>query len=128
MSSPLRILCEVTERRDRVSPCRSAYFTSPWRFLTLNLRRHRREAASIFPEACWHLTMWGSRPFRFIIIPNTKRRPNNAKTDQLPISEVITGLPRPCHHTAQPVCWRAMSRRKYLIPGTRVLERNHGVV
>ena len=30
-----------------------------------------------------------------MIIPNTKRHPNNTKTDQLPISEVITGLPRP---------------------------------
>ena len=34
-----------------------------------------------------------------MIIPNTKRHPNNTKTDQLPISEVITGLPRPYHHT-----------------------------
>ena len=36
---------------------------------------------------------------RFMIIPNTKRHPNNTKTDQLPISEVITGLPRPYHNT-----------------------------
>ena len=34
-----------------------------------------------------------------MIIPNTKRHPNNTKTDQLPISEVITGLPRPYHNT-----------------------------
>ena len=33
-----------------------------------------------------------------MIIPNTKGHPNNTKTDQLPISEVITGLPRPYHH------------------------------
>ena len=33
----------------------------------------------------------------FMIIQNTKRHPNNTKTDQLPISEVITGLPRPYH-------------------------------
>ena len=33
-----------------------------------------------------------------MIIPNTKRHPNNTKTDQLPISEVITGLPRPYHN------------------------------
>ena len=32
-------------------------------------------------------------------IPNTKRQPNNAKTDQFPIFEVITGLPRPYLHT-----------------------------
>ena len=34
----------------------------------------------------------------FMIIPNTKRHTSNMKTDQLPISEVITGLPRPYHH------------------------------
>ena len=32
-----------------------------------------------------------------MIISNTKRHPNNTKTDQLPISEVITGLPRSYH-------------------------------
>ena len=42
--------------------------------------------------------MWGSRPCLFMIISNTKRHPNNTKTDQLPISEVITGLPRPYHN------------------------------
>ena len=41
----------------------------------------------------------GSRPSRFMIIPNTKRHPNNTKTEQLPISEAITGLPRPYHNT-----------------------------
>ena len=40
--------CKVTGRRHRVSPCRSAYFASPWRSLTLNLRRRRREAALLF--------------------------------------------------------------------------------
>ena len=39
----------------------------------------------------------GLSPVSFMIIPNTKRHPNNMKTDQLPISEVITGLPRPYH-------------------------------
>ena len=34
-----------------------------------------------------------------MMIRNTKRHPNNTKTDQLPISEVITGLPWPYHHT-----------------------------
>ena len=33
-----------------------------------------------------------------MIISNIKRHPNNTKTDQLPISEVITGLPRPYHN------------------------------
>ena len=40
----------------------------------------------------------GSRPFLFMITPNTKRHPNSTKMDQLPISEVITGLPRPYHN------------------------------
>ena len=31
--------------------------------------------------------------------PEYKRHPNYTKTDQLPISEVITGLSRPYHHT-----------------------------
>ena len=34
--------------------------------------------------------------------PEYKRHPNYTKTDQLPISEVITGLPRPYHHTMLP--------------------------
>ena len=38
---------------------------------------------------------WGSRPFHFMIIPNTKRHPNNKEMDQLPMFGVITGLPRP---------------------------------
>ena len=39
----------------------------------------------------------GLSPSLFMIVPNTKRHPNNTKTDQLPISEAITGLPRPYH-------------------------------
>ena len=31
--------------------------------------------------------------------PEYKRHPNYTKTDQLPISEVITGLPRPYYHS-----------------------------
>ena len=46
--------------------------------------------------------MWGSRPSHFMIIPNTKRHPNNTKTDQLPISEVTTGLPGSYHNNARP--------------------------
>ena len=38
---------------------------------------------------------WGSRSSHFMIIPHTKRHPNNTKTDHLPIFWVITGLPRP---------------------------------
>ena len=43
-------------------------------------------------------------PSRFMIIPNTKRHPKNTKTDQLPTSEVITGLPRPYHNTMIRLC------------------------
>ena len=96
---PTTPYCNVTGRRHRVSPCRSAYFASPCWLLTLDLRRRSGEAASLFPESWWHLTMRGSRPSRFMIIPNTKRHPNNTKTDQLPIFEVITGLPRPYLNT-----------------------------
>ena len=45
----------------------------------------------------------GSRPSRFMIIPNTTRHPNNTKTDLLPISEVITGLPRPYNNNTYSV-------------------------
>ena len=41
----------------------------------------------------------GSRPSHFLIIPNTKRHPNNTKTDQLPMFGVMTGLPRPYLNT-----------------------------
>ena len=92
---------KVTGRRHRVSPCRSAYFASPWWLLTLDRWRRSREAALLFPESWLHLTMRGSNPSLFMIIPNSKRHPNNTKTDQLPISEVITGLPRP-YHNAMP--------------------------
>ena len=56
-------------RRHRVSPCRSAYYASPWWLLTLSLRRRTREAALLFPESWWrlrrgaltHLISWLSR-------------------------------------------------------------------
>ena len=92
--------CKVTGRRHRVSPCRSAYFASPWWLLNLDRRRRSRESAVLFPESWWHPTMRGSRASLFMIVPNTKRHPNNTKTDQLPISEVITGLPRPYHNNS----------------------------
>ena len=37
--------------------------------------------------------------FFFYDNPEYKRHPTYTKTDQLPISEVITGPPRPYHHT-----------------------------
>ena len=85
--SPKSIVrCKVTGRKHRVSPCRSAYFASPWWLLTLDLRRRSRETALLFPESWWHLMMRGSRPSLFMIIPNTKRHLNNTKTDQLVIT------------------------------------------
>ena len=47
-TNALHKYCKVTWWRHGVSPCRSAYFASPWRSLTLNLRRRRREAALLF--------------------------------------------------------------------------------
>ena len=43
--------CEVTARRHRVSPCRSAYYASPWWLLSLSLRRRRREAALFYSQS-----------------------------------------------------------------------------
>ena len=40
-------------------------------------------------------------PVSFYDDPEYKRHPNNTKTDQLLISEVISGLPRPYHHTVR---------------------------
>ena len=91
--------CKVTGRRHRVSPCRFPYFASPWWLLTLDHRRRSREATFIFiPRVVMASDDAGLRPSLFMIIPNTKRNPNNTKTDQLSISEVITGLPRPYHN------------------------------
>ena len=41
-------LFKVTGRGYRVSPCRPAYFASPWWLLTLDLRRRSRETALLF--------------------------------------------------------------------------------
>ena len=88
----------MTGRRHRVSRCRPAYFASLSLFLTLAVRRRSREAAILFSESWWRLTMRGCRPSLSMIIPNTKRQPNTTKADQLYISEVITALPRPYHN------------------------------
>ena len=40
----------------------------------------------------------GLSPVPFYDNPENKRHPNNTKTDQLPIFEVITGLSRPYHN------------------------------
>ena len=42
----------------------------------------------------------GLSPVPFYDNPEYKRHPNYTKTDQLPISDVITGLPRPYHHNS----------------------------
>ena len=48
---PNDAICEMTGRGNGVSPCRSAYFASLWRLLTLNLRRRTREASLLLPES-----------------------------------------------------------------------------
>ena len=64
----------------------------------------------------------GSRPFLFMITPNTKRHPNSTKTDQLPISEVITGLPlgRTITTTSYELSWKVKvmikKKKKVTIP------------
>ena len=59
--------------------------------------------------------MWGSRLSHIMNIPNTKRHPNNTKTDQLPIFWVITGLPRPYHNT-----YPGLGNRSIFYPGSSV--------
>ena len=100
--------CKVTGRRHRVSPCRFAYFASPWWLLNLDLADvvEKQLYYSQSRDGIWRC---GSRPSIFMIIPNTKRHPNNTKTDQLPIYEVITGLPRPYHNT-RPPWWVAYAK------------------
>ena len=52
--------------------------------------------------------------------PEYKRHPNYTKTDQLPISEVITGLPRPYHHT---LCLRPVTLQYGVVGRTWVVGR-----
>ena len=47
--------------------------------------RRRKEAASLFPSVVMASEGRGSRRFHLMIVPNTKRHPNDANTDQLPI-------------------------------------------
>ena len=47
--------------------------------------RSRREAAVLFPQVVMTSDWEGSRPAHLMIIPNTKRYPDNSKMDQLPI-------------------------------------------
>ena len=101
----------VTGRRHRVSPSRSAYYASPWRLLTLSLRSSR-EAALFLLESWWHLTVWGFRRSHFMILPNTNRHPNKTKTEQFPVYEVITDLPRP-YHTTGAQLQEITAHRKY---------------
>ena len=56
----------------------------------------------------------GLSPVPFYENPEYKRHPINTKTDQLPISEVITGLPRP-YHNRMLLKWLGTS---CLTPGT----------
>ena len=63
----------------------------------------------------------GLSPVPFYDNPEYKRHPNYTKTDQLPISEVITGLPRPYHNTALivPFHWMLL----YLLITLKILTR-----
>ena len=94
-------VCKVTGRRHRASPCRSACFASPWWLLTLSLvdAVEKQLYYSQSRDGIWRC---GSRPSLFYDNPEYKRHSNYTKTDQLPISEAITGLPRPYHHTSPP--------------------------
>ena len=56
------------------------------------------EAAVFFPQVVMTSEQEGSRSSHPMIVPNTKRNPNNTKTDQWPILGVFTGLPRPYHN------------------------------
>ena len=58
----------------------------------------QERSSVIIPRAVMASGDVGSRPSRFMIIPNTKRQFNMTKTDQFPSSEVITGVPRPYHN------------------------------
>ena len=84
----------------------------PWQVCLLNTSLvlltfatlRRREAALLFLRVVMTSDWKGSRPSHLMIIPNTKRHPNNSKTDQLPTTyfEVTTGLQRPYHNTLLP--------------------------
>ena len=113
--------CEVTRWRHRVSPGRSAHFASPWCY-SISKLRSRREAALLFPQVVMTSEQEGSRSSHPMIIPNTKRHPNNTKTDQLPIFGVITGLPRPYHNTTPP--WWAAYADMWEIRRNPVSTRN----
>ena len=64
-------------------------------------RRRSRDTALYYSQSRDGIWRCGSRPSLFYDNPEYKRHPNYTKTDQLLISEVITGLPRPYHHNSQ---------------------------
>ena len=98
-SSVQACCCNETGLRHRVSPCRSAYFASPWWLLTLISQTSKRNSF-INPRVVMTSDDAVLARLFFYDNPEYKRHPNYTKTDQLPISEVITGLSRPYHHTA----------------------------
>ena len=84
--------------RDSVSPCRSSYQGSP---SCHSLSRapgvgEKQMYYSQCRDDIWRCG--GSRPSHFMIIPNTKRHPNNGKTDESSIFRAITGRPRLYHN------------------------------
>ena len=72
----------------------------------------------------------GCRPSHFMCIPNTKRHPNNTKTDQLPIFGVNIGIPRPYLNTLLlgATSWiqrqQALCLRAFVLWRSRVGKRN----
>ena len=72
---------------------------------------------------------WGSRPPHFMIIPNKKYRPNNTKTDKLPILGVINRLPTLYLNTCPPGCAAYAEYEKLgelLVPLTKTMSRRCG--
>ena len=81
-------------------PCRLCLLTKSLVLLTFTKLRSKREAGLLFSRVVITSKGKGSRSYHLIIIRNTKRHPNNTKTDQLPIFDVISGLLRPYHNTS----------------------------
>ena len=65
-----------------------------------NFLEHQKQERSSFiiPTVVTASDGADSRPSHLMIIPNTKRHPNNTKMDQLPIFGVVTDRPRSYHN------------------------------
>ena len=63
---------EATGRRHRVSPCRSAYYASPWRLLTLRLQKTEERSSIIIPRVVMASDDVGLAPVSFHDYPEYK--------------------------------------------------------